>query len=390
MATTNFLQFDSQQTNMLSDANYDSDTERRSGFVTGISRSILFNKTLFQSSTMSTAIANVLAARGYDAIDSDLATLQDSIDKAFSMNRGLPIGSIFPTTSPITVAPEGFLLPDGNSFDPVEYMDLANAYRIGTDTYKYGQEYVDGVWRPRTPDLRGYFIRVHNPQGSLGPDAGRTLGSSQESANKQHRHVGATTENGEHQHYMFSNVKIGSGDDLDSNNMYVAKGTTSGNGNYEYTLKQTNLASSLGVNSTSGAHTHTVAVDFSGTTESRPENFALTYLIVAKDSVNLGSISQSGIAWGSITGDIADQVDLQNALNAKQDTLTQGTGISISSNTISAVVMTGTDGIDAGTSGIVPAPASTDANKFLRGDGTWAEASGSQPTYNSSTNTLEF
>ena len=38
--------------------------------------------------------------------------------------------------------------------------------------------------------------------------------------------------------------------------------------------------------------------------------------------------------------------------------------------------MTGADGTNAGTSGLVPAPASGDNNKFLKGDGTWSEISG--------------
>lgn len=36
----------------------------------------------------------------------------------------------------------------------------------------------------------------------------------------------------------------------------------------------------------------------------------------------------------------------------------------------------GTDGQTAGAAGLVPAPATTDANKFLKSDGTWAEAGG--------------
>lgn len=36
----------------------------------------------------------------------------------------------------------------------------------------------------------------------------------------------------------------------------------------------------------------------------------------------------------------------------------------------------GTDGTTAGEAGLVPAPATTDAGKFLKADGTWAEASG--------------
>ena len=68
-------------------------------------------------------------------------------------------------------------------------------------------------------------------------------------------------------------------------------------------------------------------------------------------------------------------------LNAKQDTLTAGTNIQISNNTISATDttysnFTGTDGTAAGTAGLVPAPATTDAGKFLKADGTWDDAGG--------------
>lgn len=38
---------------------------------------------------------------------------------------------------------------------------------------------------------------------------------------------------------------------------------------------------------------------------------------------------------------------------------------------------TGTDGTAAGTAGLVPAPATTDAGKFLKADGTWDDAGGS-------------
>lgn len=42
-------------------------------------------------------------------------------------------------------------------------------------------------------------------------------------------------------------------------------------------------------------------------------------------------------------------------------------------NVITALdTMTGADGADAGTTGLVPAPAATDNTKFLRGDGTWS------------------
>ena len=50
-----------------------------------------------------------------------------------------------------------------------------------------------------------------------------------------------------------------------------------------------------------------------------------------------------GVAWGSITGTLSNQTDLQTALSGKQDTLTAGNGISITSNTVSV------DNLDCGT-----------------------------------------
>lgn len=49
-----------------------------------------------------------------------------------------------------------------------------------------------------------------------------------------------------------------------------------------------------------------------------------------------GGGGSDSVVWGSITGTLADQTDLKNALDAKQGTLTAGTGISINNNVISA------------------------------------------------------
>lgn len=63
-------------------------------------------------------------------------------------------------------------------------------------------------------------------------------------------------------------------------------------------------------------------------------------------------------------------------------TYTAGANIQISDeNVISATDTTysnfvGTDGVDAGTAGLVPAPAVADADKFLKSDGTWSVAGG--------------
>lgn len=76
--------------------------------------------------------------------------------------------------------------------------------------------------------------------------------------------------------------------------------------------------------------------------------------------------------------------------NGKQDALTAGSNITISSGTISATdttysAFTGADGAIAGTSGLVPAPAATDNGKFLKGDGTWGDATFTLPVASSTT-----
>lgn len=75
-----------------------------------------------------------------------------------------------------------------------------------------------------------------------------------------------------------------------------------------------------------------------------------------------------------------------------QPKLTAGSNVTISDDTISATDTTysnfvGTDGTAAGTAGLVPAPATTDAGKFLKADGTWDTAGGSGPTVVQTTGT---
>lgn len=83
----------------------------------------------------------------------------------------------------------------------------------------------------------------------------------------------------------------------------------------------------------------------------------------------------TGTTFSADTTVLATQVDLAT----KQDTLTAGNNIQISGSTISATDttysdFTGTDGTTAGAAGLVPAPATTDAGKFLKADGTWDTA----------------
>ena len=122
------------------------------------------------------------------------------------------------------------------------------------------------------------------------------------------------------------------------------------------------------------------------------------------------------VAWGGITGTLSDQTDLKNALDGKVSTTSNAsrvystdsngnqsthyysnapynnaiacfsgsatlkTGTPSTDNDCAPkkyvddsipVVFTGADGTNAGTAGLVKAPAATDNTKFLKGDGTW-------------------
>lgn len=93
-----------------------------------------------------------------------------------------------------------------------------------------------------------------------------------------------------------------------------------------------------------------------------------------------------GGGGGGTTYTAGDGIDITNDTISVDTTtiqpkLTAGSNVSISDNTISATDttysnFTGTDGTATGTAGLVPAPATTDAGKFLKADGTWDTAGG--------------
>jgi len=86
---------------------------------------------------------------------------------------------------------------------------------------------------------------------------------------------------------------------------------------------------------------------------------------------------EMAVYWGDLVGSMSNQTDLTNALNGKQAKLTAGSNIQINGATISATDTTyndfvGTNGSIPGTSGLVPAPTTSDRYDVLHGDGTWS------------------
>lgn len=97
------------------------------------------------------------------------------------------------------------------------------------------------------------------------------------------------------------------------------------------------------------------------------------------------SISNSNVISATDTTYTAGtnvNISAQNVISATDTTYTAGNNVSISAqNVISATDttysdFTGTDGNTGGTAGLVPAPTTSDTDKFLKSDGTWATAGG--------------
>lgn len=148
---------------------------------------------------------------------------------------------------------------------------------------------------------------------------------------------------------------------------------------------ENNVISATGTTYTAGSNvqispenvisaTDTTYTHFTGATASADGTAGLVPAPVAGDDTKF--LSGDG-TWGTPAG----------------ATYTAGANVQISAqNVISATDTTysnfvGTDGQTAGTAGLVPAPATTDAGKFLKADGTWDTAGGGGPTVVQTTGT---
>lgn len=82
-----FLQFDEENKNILTQEQYKEDVDRLSGFKAGVARSNVKNKVLKQVSTMSAAIGQVIKKRGHVATDESIEILTESINNAFPISN---------------------------------------------------------------------------------------------------------------------------------------------------------------------------------------------------------------------------------------------------------------------------------------------------------------
>jgi microcystin-dependent protein len=184
-----------------------------------------------------------------------------------ALPQAVPTGSVHMMAT--TTAPSGYLKCNGAAISRTTYADLFAI--IGT-THGAG----DGSSTFNVPDLRGEFVRGWDD--SRGVDSGRSFGSSQSDANKQHNHTASATTSispSNHNHVFPGDDQLGG----QANNQggwtnrstgtfsYDARSSTSGGGIIYRTSDATITGST------------TVTVDNSAAGEARPRNIAMMYVI---------------------------------------------------------------------------------------------------------------
>lgn len=143
MAEHNFHIFDESMTSIDTDAEYLAEGQRINGVTPGLASPKLHNKLYRQCSVMAYAIASVLAARGFNAMDDDPATLVDSIQRAFAfkVNGAQPDGHGYITSvRPIDAWPVGSLFMTFDNTNPAKllgggtWVQIKGKYLLAADT----------------------------------------------------------------------------------------------------------------------------------------------------------------------------------------------------------------------------------------------------------------
>ncbi|NCC58252.1 MAG: hypothetical protein EOM17_11565 [Synergistales bacterium] len=201
-----------------------------------------------------------------------------------------------------STAPGGYLMCDGAAVSRETYATL---FAVVGATYGGG----DGSTTFNVPDLRGQFIQ--------GLASGRTLGSTQESANKSHTHTGSSSAAGGHTHtgsssaagahshsgntgaqsvnhfhgyiravltfmgWAAARLKVGDPAWQVYSPSDQNESTGGINENHTHSFSTSEVAAhshSMSLNAV-GNHSHEMALNSEGATDARPKNIALNYII---------------------------------------------------------------------------------------------------------------
>ena len=248
MAKSNFRVFAESVSadNVMTDASYETDTQRVSGVVPGIADPLLHNKLYKQSTIMSAALAQVVAQAGYDAMDNDYTGLVANLRKTFagSVNGVKPDDKGNIDLTEIINQLKAWSTPDVGDLKITKNPDNPAKKYPGT-TWELVEEgtFIMAAGKTETVDSTG-GSNTHTPQPSeLVPHTHVASASY----NGSHNHTGTTSTNGAHHH--------GDGYGGENYDGHAPFGFYDGNGN-RYGTNGSDWDNRLYNTSTDGAHNH--------------------------------------------------------------------------------------------------------------------------------------
>jgi hypothetical protein len=217
------------------------------------------------------------------AIDKLQLLVQPATAAAISIRVGTVLA--WPTEN----IPSGFLLADGSAVSRTTWAALFAEY--GT---RYGVG--DGSTTFNLPDYRDQFLRGHSATGTDAGSrtdrgdgtTGANVGTKQAGATASHAHTGSTASAGAHTHFAFNTDSIFGPPTVDGATSAIDAGQYSSNV-FNYTIGGSATAPTVGLTSSNGAHTHTVTVDPTSGSETRPKNVTVNWIIVATPGAALAT-----------------------------------------------------------------------------------------------------
>ena len=278
MAEHNFQIFDESMTSIDTDAEYLAEGQRLNGVTPGLASPKMHNKLYRQCSVMAYAMASVLAARGFDANDSDPGALVDAIQRAFAfkVNGAQPDGHGYITSvRPIDAWPVGSLFMTFDHTNPAKllgggtWVQIKGKYLLAADTGNT----VDGTSGVGAHTKNVPLVaHTHSfTTGSAGDHTHYVSGTTGDAGS--HSHTGTTSWGGEHTHTVYGAHIGGTGWSRHAGSQYnYGNNTTSSSGGHNHSFTTSAVGNhthgfSAGTNST-GAHTHTGTTASNGTSAS--------------------------------------------------------------------------------------------------------------------------
>lgn len=249
MAKSNFKVFAESvaDDNVMTDASYETDTQRVSGVVPGIADPLLHNKLYKQATIMSAALAQVVTQAGYDAMDNDYTGLVANIRHSFvgAVNNIKPDANGNVDISALLAALKNWAIPDVGDLKITKNPDNPAKKYPGT-TWELVEEgtFIMAAGKKETVDSTG-GSNSHTPQASELVPHTHVASASYSGA---HNHTGTTSTDGAHHH--------GDGYGGENYENHAPFGFYDGNGN-RYGTNGSDWDNRLYNTSTDGAHNHT-------------------------------------------------------------------------------------------------------------------------------------